>query len=255
MKKSEKTHYKSIFISDTHLGTKGCKADLLNDFLKNHTCDKLYLVGDIVDGWRLKKNFYFPQSHSNVIRSILSYAKRGTKVFYIVGNHDEVLRKWLHWNLRFGKIKISNNREHISANGKKYLVVHGDMFDGLMHANLKWIMHIGDYAYNFLLWVNNKFNQFRSFLGRDYWSLSKYIKGRTKQALNFIDGFETKLSEYAKKKKYDGVICGHIHTAAIKDIDGIHYINTGDWVESCTAIVENDDGEFQLIEWKNRESE
>ena len=129
------------------------------------------------------------------------------------------------------------------------------MFDGLMHANLQWIMHIGDYAYNFLLWVNNKFNQIRSFLGRDYWSLSKYIKGRTKQALNFIDGFETKLSEYAKKKKYDGVICGHIHTAAIKDIDGIHYINTGDWVESCTAIVENDDGEFQLIEWKNRESE
>ena len=245
----EKKHYKTIFISDVHLGTKGCKADALCDFLKYHTCDNLYLVGDIVDGWRLKKNFHWPQSHSNVIRRILTASKRKTRVYYVVGNHDEVLRKWLSWDLRFGRIRIVNQIEYQTAD-KKYLVVHGDMFDGLMRADLKWIMHLGDYAYSFLLWLNTKFNQVRSLMGKDYWSLSKFLKGRTKQALNYIDGFEIKLAEYAKKRNYDGVICGHIHTAANRHIDDIHYLNCGDWVESCTALVENGDGKFEILEWK-----
>lgn len=246
----KKTHYKSIFISDVHLGSSGCKADLLCDFFKHHTCDDLYLVGDIIDGWKLQRRMYFPQSHSNVIRRILTAAKRGTRVHYVVGNHDEFLRKWLRWNLQFGNISVTNQMDHVAQNGDRYLVVHGDMFDGLMRADLKWIMHVGDWAYSGLLWINTVFNQFRKMLGQEYWSLSKYLKSRTKQAVNFVDGFEHKLAQYAHKRGYQGVICGHIHTAANKHIHGIHYLNSGDWVESCTAVVEKQDGTFELVEWK-----
>ena len=255
MLKSERKKYKSIFISDVHLGTRGCQAEKLCDFLKDSSADRLYLVGDIIDGWRLKKKHYWPQSHSDVIRRILTAAKRGTKVYYVVGNHDEVLRKWLNFDLRFGRIKIVNQHDHVGINGKKYLVTHGDMFDAVMHKNLKWLMHVGDWAYNFLIWFNTKFNIVRNWLGMEYWSLSKYLKGKTKQALNFIDGFEDNLAGYAKKRGYDGVICGHIHTAAQKEINGIDYINTGDWVESCTAIVETWEGEFKLIEWTTHEKD
>ena len=242
--------YKSIFISDTHLGTRGCQAELLVDFLKKHECRELFLVGDIIDGWRMTRGIYWPNSHSEVLRQILKYStKNQTKVRYIVGNHDEVLRKWMTWHLRFGRIRITNQRDYVSVEGKRYLVVHGDMFDSLMRQDLKWIMHVGDVLYNFLIWFNTRFNTVRRWFGLPYWSLSRYLKDRTKQAVSFIEGFEEKLAQYAKKKNYDGIICGHIHHAQIKTIDGIEYMNTGDWVESCTAIVETLDGEWKLINW------
>lgn len=245
-----KNHYRSIFISDFHLGTRGCSADDLVDFLKKNHCDELYLVGDIIDGWRMKKNIYWPQSHSEVIRQILKKASQGTRVKFIVGNHDEFLRRWLPWNLALGHIKFMNRYDFISATGERYLVVHGDMFDNLMRAELKWIMHVGDFLYNFLIWLNRKFNSVRGWLGLPYWSLSRYLKNKTKRAVNFIEGFETKLAEYARQKGYHGVICGHIHQANITQIDGVHYLNSGDWVESCTAIVETHDGQFSIVEWK-----
>jgi UDP-2,3-diacylglucosamine pyrophosphatase LpxH len=241
--------YKTIFISDVHLGTHGCQAEALLDFLKQNTCDSLYLVGDIIDGWRLKKRIYWPQSHSDVIRRVLTVARNGNRVYYILGNHDEALRKWLNFDLRFGRVRILNRQDHIAVNGKRYLVVHGDMFDGLMQKDLKWIMHVGDIAYNLLIWLNIKLNAVRGWFGMDYWSLSKYLKSKTKEAVSFVDGFEEKLASYADQKGYAGVICGHIHCAAIKNINGIEYLNTGDWVESCTAIVETYDGEFKLIDW------
>lgn len=245
-------HYKSIFISDVHLGTRGCQAEKLVKFLDKHHCDNLYLIGDIIDGWRLSKRIYWPQSHSEVIRKVLTKSKNKTKVYYILGNHDEVLRKWLSFDLRFGRIKIINRQDYVSISGKKYLIVHGDMFDSLMRENLKWIMHVGDFAYNLLIWFNTKFNTVRKLLGLEYWSLSKYLKTKTKNALNFIDGFEHKLAHYAKNKGYDGVICGHIHCAANKTIEDIHYMNSGDWVESCTAIVETHEGKFEIIDWSKK---
>lgn len=248
-KSSERNQFKSIFISDIHLGTRGCQAHLLNSFLKKYTADNLYLVGDIIDGWRLKKRFYWPQSHSDVIRRFLTLSKNGTNVIYIVGNHDEFLRKWLNFELHLGRVQIANQHDYISVNGERFLVVHGDMFDSLMKQDTKWIMHLGDIAYNVLIWVNTKFNKVRDMMGMDYWSLSKYLKSRTKQALSFIDGFEDKLASYARKRGYNGVICGHIHSANIKNIGDVQYINTGDWVESCTAVVETWDGEFKLIDW------
>ena len=248
--KKKSTHYKTIFISDIHLGTRGCQAEKLLDFLAHNTCDRLYLVGDIIDGWRLQRRIYWPQSHNDVIRKFLSVAKKGGKVYYVLGNHDEMLRQYLSDDLNFGRVLLSNQKDFVSISGKRYLVVHGDMFDSLMKKDLKWLMHVGDVAYNFLIWVNTKFNKIRGWLGLEYWSLSKYLKSRTKQALNFIEGFEDKLADYAHKRGYDGVICGHIHSATIKQLDNIQYINTGDWVESCTAIVETMDGKIKLIEWK-----
>ena len=249
MKENTGTKYKSIFISDVHLGTRGCQAEALIEFLKKNDCDRLYLVGDIIDGWQLKHRHYWPQSHSDVVRRVLTAAKRGTKVYYVLGNHDEFLRKWLTWDLRFGRIKIVNQQDHVGINGKTYLVTHGDMFDAVMRKDLKWLAHLGDVMYNALIWLNTKMNVVRKWFGMPYWSLSKYLKSKTKQALNFVDNFEENLAQYAKKRGYDGVICGHIHTAAQKDIDGVEYINTGDWVESCTAIVETWEGEFQLLEF------
>lgn len=249
---SEKEDYKSIFISDVHLGTRGCQAELLSDFLRGNTSGALYLVGDIIDGWQLRKRHYWPQGHSEVIRRVLTRAKEGTKVYYIVGNHDEILRKWLNFDLRFGRIKIVNRQDYVAANGKKYLIIHGDQFDGLMQKDYKWVMHLGDVMYTFMIWVNLKFNAARQILGMEYWSLSKYLKARTKKAVSFIDGFEKKLADYAVNKGYDGVICGHIHSAAIRNIGNVEYINCGDWVESCTAIVEHWDGTFELVDWSKK---
>lgn len=242
------TTYKSIFISDIHLGTRGCQADLLCKFLKENTCEQLYLVGDIIDGWRMKKRWYWPQSHTNVVRRILTAAKRDTKVHYVLGNHDEDLRKFLPFDISFGRINISNREDHIGVDGKKYLVIHGDQFDAIMTKH-KWMMFIGDNLYNTLIWLNTKLNHVRGLFGMDYWSLSQYLKNRTKQALNFIYKFEEHLALYCHKKGYDGVICGHIHTPCIKDVGGIAYMNDGDWVESCSALVEHHDGTWELIRY------
>lgn len=239
-------HFKSIFISDIHLGTRGCKAELLCDFLKNNTCDNLFLVGDIIDGWRLRKRWLFPQSHANVLRRILTAAKRDTNVFYILGNHDEALRRYLQYDISIGRIQISNTHEYTAIDGRTFIVLHGDQFDGMMLGN-KWIMHLGDTLYQLLISFNTSFNKVRGWMGMDYWSLSKYLKHKTKRALNFIHSFEERVADYCKKRGFDGAICGHIHTAEIKEIDGITYMNDGDWVESCSALVETVDGEWKLI--------
>lgn len=239
-------HYKSIAVSDVHLGTKGCQADALCDFFKNNTCDNLFLVGDIVDGWRLKKRWYFPQSHANVIRRILTAAKRGTNVYYIVGNHDEALRKYLSFDISLGRIQIMNSYDYVGVDGKRYLIVHGDDFDKIMLTN-KWLMHIGDTLYNTLISLNTMFNRVRGVLGMEYWSLSKFLKQKTKRALNYIYAFEEKVADHCRANGYDGVICGHIHTPEMKTINGVIYMNSGDFVESCSALVETEAGEWQLI--------
>ena len=243
-------HYKSIFISDIHLGTRGCQADALCAFLKENTCDNLFLVGDILDGWRLSKRWYFPQSHANVIRRILTAAKRNTKVYYILGNHDEGLRTFLKFDISFGRIKILNRYDYTAVNGKKYLVIHGDFFDVLMK-DKKWLMHLGDTLYNSMIWLNIQFNRVRKLIGMNYWSLSKWLKDNTKQAVKFINRYEEYVAEYCENKGYDGIICGHIHHAEIKKIGRIEYMNDGDWVESATALLEHLDGTFEIYTHNN----
>lgn len=241
--------YRSIFISDVHLGTKDCKAEALNNFLKHNSCDTLYLVGDIIDAWKIQQNkLRWKQSHTNVVRRVLGHAKRGTRVVYIAGNHDEFLRPMIPYGFSFGLIEILNQTEHIGADGKHYLVVHGDLFDGITRL-APWLSFLGDKAYDFVLSLNNKYNYIRHKLGFGYWSLSKYLKHRVKKAVDFIFQFEKNLAKYCKKRGFDGVICGHIHHAEIKDIEGVIYMNDGDWVESCTALVEHHDGRWEIVTW------
>lgn len=241
--------YRTIFISDVHLGTKDCKAEQLNNFLKNNTCHTLYLVGDIIDAWKIKQNKWrWKQSHTNVIRRILGHAKRDTRVVYVLGNHDEFLRPFLQYNLNFGMVELHNQIEHIGADGKHYLVTHGDLFDGITRL-APWLSILGDKAYDFILGLNSRFNWLRHRFGFGYWSLSLYLKGRVKKAVDFIFQFEKNLAQYCKKRGFDGVICGHIHHAEIKEIDGVIYMNDGDWVESMTALVEHHDGKWEIITW------
>ena len=241
--------YRSIFISDTHLGSKGCKADNLSSFLKNNSAEYIYLVGDIIDGWKVQQNKWFwKQSHTNVIRRILGHAKRGSQVYYIAGNHDEFLRSLIPYGLNFGRIKICNQIDHNGIDGKKYLVIHGDLFDGITRL-APWISFLGDKAYDIVLSVNTTFNRIRHRFGFGYWSLSQYLKRRIKRAVDFIFRFENNLAIYCAKRGYHGVICGHIHHAEIKDINGIIYMNDGDWGESCTALVEHEDGKWEIIFW------
>lgn len=241
--------YKSIFISDVHLGTKDCKAAALNDFLKHNSCETLFLVGDIIDGWKIQQNKWrWKQSHTNVIRRILSCSKDGTKVVYIAGNHDEFLRPLLSYNLGFGLVEIANQYEHIGVDGKKYLVVHGDLFDGITRL-APWLSFLGDKAYDILLSINTKFNWFRHRMGFGYWSLSLYLKHKVKKAIDFVFQFEKNLAEYCKKRGFDGVICGHIHHPEIKLISDVVYMNDGDWVENCSALVEHHDGKWEIVYW------
>jgi UDP-2,3-diacylglucosamine pyrophosphatase LpxH len=241
--------YRSIFISDVHLGTKDCKAEQLNNFLKHNSCETLYLVGDIIDAWKIKQNKWrWKQSHTNVVRRILGHAKRGSRVVYVLGNHDEFLRPYLHYGLGFGMVELTNQCEHIGADGKHYLVVHGDMFDGITRI-APWLSFLGDRAYDFILSVNNKFNWILHRMGIGYFSLSRFLKHKVKKAVDFMFQFEKNLAGYCKKKGYDGVICGHIHHAEIKEIEGVMYMNDGDWVESLTALVENYDGTWQIVTW------
>jgi UDP-2,3-diacylglucosamine pyrophosphatase LpxH len=241
--------YRSIFISDVHLGTKDCQADKLNNFLKHNSCDTLYLVGDIIDAWRIQQNKWrWKQSHTNVVRRVLGHAKRGTRVVYIAGNHDEFLRPMMPYGFSFGLIEIHNQIEHIGADGKHYLVVHGDLFDGITRL-APWIAFLGDRAYDVILSLNSKFNWIRHRFGFGYFSLSKYLKHKVKKAVDFIFKFEENLASYCKKRGFDGVICGHIHHAEIKEINGVTYMNDGDWVESCTALVEHWDGRWEIITW------
>lgn len=241
--------YRSIWISDVHLGTPGCKADYLVDFLKFNESDTLYLVGDIIDGWQLKRGWYWRQSHNDVVQKILRKSRKGTKVVYIAGNHDEALRPFT--GMTFGEIEIVNEATHVLLDGRKIWVTHGDLFDGIIkHA--KWLAYLGDSLYTFILKLNNTFNHLRHKFGMSYWSLSQYLKHRVKNAVSFITEFETVLTDEAKRRGFDGVLCGHIHKAEIREINGILYCNDGDWVESLSAIVETNSGELKILHWPYR---
>ena len=247
-KQSNTKTYRTIAISDVHLGTRDCKADQLNNFLKHNTCETLYLVGDIIDAWKITQNKWrWKQSHSNVVRRILGHAKRGTRVVYVAGNHDEFLRPLIPYGMGFGAVEIVNQTEHIGADGKHYLVTHGDLFDGITKL-APWLAFLGDKMYDFVLDLNSKFNALRHRLGLGYWSLSKFLKHKVKKAADFVFQFERNLATYCKKRGFDGVICGHIHNSEIKLIDNIWYSNTGDWVESCTALCETHDGDWIIIQ-------
>jgi hypothetical protein len=239
--------YRTIFISDVHLGTRDCKARELNEFLKNNTCDTLYLVGDIIDAWKIQQNkLKWKDSHTEVFRRILKHSKKGTRVVYVAGNHDEFLRPMIKYAASFGNIEICNQATHLGVDGKKYLVTHGDLFDGITRL-APWISFLGDKAYDFILSFNSRYNWVRHRLGFGYWSLSKWLKHRVKKAVDFIFEFERTITSYARKKGFDGVICGHIHHAEIKEVDGIVYMNDGDWVESMSALVEHGNGEWEIV--------
>jgi UDP-2,3-diacylglucosamine pyrophosphatase LpxH len=247
--------YRTIFISDVHLGTKDCKAELLNNFLKHNTCETLYLVGDIIDAWKIQQNrLKWKQSHTNVVRRILGHSKRDTDVIYVAGNHDEFLRPMIPYAASFGRVKICNTIAHHGVDGKKYMVVHGDLFDGITRL-APWISFLGDRAYDFVLTLNSRFNWVRHRLGFGYWSLSKFLKHKVKKAVDFMFKFEENVTAYAKRKGYDGVICGHIHNAEIKNVNDMIYMNDGDWVESCTALVEHHDGRWEIITWQEIKNE
>lgn len=240
------THYRSIFISDVHLGTRGCKADVLLDFLKHNESDHLYLAGDIVDGWRLRKSWYWPQEHNDVVQKILRRARKGSRVVYIPGNHDEAARAYA--GLRFGGVQILREAVHVCADGRRFIVLHGDEFDAVVkHA--KWLAHVGGHVYGLLLRVNIALNWFRRKMGFTYWSLSAYLKRKAKRAVDGIGRYETALADEARRRQVDGIICGHIHSAEMRDMEGVLYCNDGDWVESCTALVEHHTGALEIIDW------
>ncbi len=242
-------HYRAIWISDIHLGTRGCKAEFLLDFLRYNESDYLYLVGDIVDVWQLRKSWYWAQSHNDVIQKILRKARKGTKVIYTPGNHDEMLRSFE--DLQFGNILVADEIIHVTADGKRLLVLHGDQFDQIVRY-ARWLALLGDSAYNFMLFANHYFNLARRRLGYPYWSLSAYLKHRVKNATEYIGRFAEAVAEAGRRNQVDGVVCGHIHTAEIRTIGGMLYCNDGDWVESCTALVEHLDGRLEIIHWLDR---
>ena len=244
--------YHAIWISDTHLGTKDCKADLLLDFLRNTESDHLYLVGDIVDGWALKRGWYWHQTHNDVVQKLLRKARKGTRVIYIPGNHDEFARQYT--DSLFGGIEIVERAVHETRDGRRLLVLHGDELDGVMVC-ARWLAHLGDRAYVFALRLNRWFNHLRRKLGYPYWSLSAYLKHRVKNATSFITHFEECVAAEAKATGVDGVVCGHIHKAEIRAIDGVLYCNDGDWVESCTALVEHRDGHLEIVHWDRLRSD
>ena len=248
--KSEKlSHkYRTIWLSDVHLGTVGCKAEYLVDFLKHNECETLYLVGDIIDGWKLRNTWYWPQEHTNVVRKVLTKAKRGTRVFYITGNHDEFLRKFVDYRLELGNIRVVNELIHTTADGRKLLVMHGDFFDVITRYH-KWLALAGDFAYEATMAANFWFNRVRRVMGMRYWSLSAYAKQKVKTAVNVVSEFEDAVSRECLRRNLDGVVCGHIHHAEIRDLHGVTYHNCGDWVESCTAMVEDFNGKMSIIRW------
>jgi UDP-2,3-diacylglucosamine pyrophosphatase LpxH len=238
--------YRALFISDLHLGTRGCQADKLLDFLKVHDADTIYLVGDIVDGWALKSHWYWPQAHNDVVQKLLRKGRKGARIVYAPGNHDEFLRDY--FGTHFGGIEVVEHTIHVGAGGGRYLVIHGDQFD-LVVTQARWLALLGDKAYELALVANRWFNGVRRRLGFPYWSLSQWAKLKVKNAVNFIGDFEKTLVAEAARIGVDGVVCGHIHHAADRRDFGIHYLNCGDWVESCTALAEHHDGHFEIIVW------
>ena len=243
---------RTAWISDTHLGTAGCNAELLLDFLKSIDCETLYLVGDIVDGWQLRKGWYWPQRHNDIVRCVLKKAKHGTRVIYVPGNHDEAFRGYV--GLHLGGIELVHEAVHETADGRKLLIIHGDEFDGVV-LYAKWLAFLGDSAYTLLLKTNRILNWIRRKRGLPYWSLSSHLKKKVKNAVQFISSFEDVVAHAAHERGVDGVVCGHIHSAEIRKIGEVTYYNDGDWVESCTALVEHADGRMEIIDWAECKAE
>ncbi|HYX46884.1 MAG TPA: UDP-2,3-diacylglucosamine diphosphatase [Sphingomicrobium sp.] len=241
--------FRAIWISDTHLGTSGCKAELLLEFLKSTDCETLFLVGDIIDGWQLRKGWYWPPRHNDVVRCVLKKAKHGTRVVYVPGNHDEAFRDYVGLNL--GGIELVPEAIHETADGRRLLILHGDQFDGVV-LYARWLAFLGDHAYTLLLKLNALLNCIRKLRGLPYWSLSAQIKKRVKNAVQFISSFEQAVAHAAAERGANGVVCGHIHTAEIRTIGDVTYYNDGDWVESCTALVEHSDGRMEIVDWAER---
>jgi UDP-2,3-diacylglucosamine pyrophosphatase LpxH len=243
---TERRSYRTVWISDVHLGTRGCNAAALIDFLDHVDSDTMYLVGDIVDGWQLKKRFYWPAAHNDIVWRVLKRARRGTRIVYIPGNHDEVFRQFS--GLDFGGVEIRRTAIHETADGKRLLVLHGDEFDAVMLSQ-RWLAHIGDAAYTLTMSLNRWLNIARRWVGLPYWSLSNYAKQRVKNAVAFISKFEEIVAHEAGARGVDGVVAGHIHAAEMRHIQGVEYYNDGDWVESCTALVEHHDGRMEILHW------
>ncbi|HEX3430050.1 MAG TPA: UDP-2,3-diacylglucosamine diphosphatase [Rhizomicrobium sp.] len=240
--------YRALFISDVHLGTRGCKAEMLADFLARNSCETLFLVGDIVDGWRLRRRWYWPEAHNRVIAEILHKLDSGTRVVYVPGNHDEMLRPYC--GRLISGVELLYETVHETADGRRLLVIHGDRFDAVI-AYARWLAYLGDGAYTLALHLNEAFNGLRRIFGLEYWSLSGFLKRKVKNALEYICRFEAAAAREARNRGFDGVICGHIHQAAIKTIEGVLYINDGDWVESCTALAEDTYGHLEILCWSS----
>lgn len=236
---------RAVWISDLHLGTPGCQALALLEFLRTTRCETLYLVGDIIDGWQLRRSWYWPQSHNDVVQKILRKARKGTRVVFVPGNHDEFARRYVSHN--FGGVDVVEDCVHLTADGRRLWITHGDLFDGVIQC-AKWLAYVGDVAYEFTLKVNREFNRARARLGLPYWSLSRFLKLKVKRAVSYVSDFEEAVAREARSRGLDGVVCGHIHHAEIREIDGLLYCNDGDWVESLTALVEHHDGRLEIID-------
>lgn len=248
--KSGALMYRAIWISDIHLGSPSCRAECLLDFLRHHESEYLYLVGDIVDGWQLKKNWYWKQSYNDVVQKILRRARKGTKVTYIPGNHDEFARHYI--GLLFGDIRVCRQAEHTTAAGRRLLIMHGDEFDSVVQC-ARWLAVLGSGLHDFTVEINRVLNAVRSRFGFPYWSLSQYLKQKVKSAMMHIADFEKAVIDEARRHGADGIVCGHIHRPTIRQVDNVTYFNAGDWVESCTALVEYQDGRMDLIEWQHEQ--
>ena len=242
---------RTVWISDIHLGTPGCQAVALLDFLRRVECETLYLVGDIIDGWQLRRSWYWPQSHNDVVQKILRKARKGTRVVFVPGNHDEFARRYVEHN--FGGVDVVTDAVHVTADGRQLWITHGDLFDGVIQC-AKWLAYLGDSAYEFTLKLNSWFNRARARMGLPYWSLSKYLKLKVKRAVSYVSDFEVAVAREARKRGLQGVVCGHIHHAEMREIDGILYCNDGDWVESLTALVEHHDGRLEIADWSAQRS-
>ena len=240
---------RTVWISDVHLGTPGCRATDLLDFLRHLDCRTLFLVGDIVDGWQLRRSWHWPQAHNDVVQKILRKARKGTRVIYVPGNHDEFARRYA--GHEFGGIEVVDDWIHVTADGRRLWVTHGDLYDGVIQC-ARWLAYVGDQAYELTLKLNRHLNSLRARLGLPYWSLSRYLKHKVKRAVSYVGDFEAALAREARRRHAHGVVCGHIHHAELRDIGGIVYANDGDWVESLTALVEHHDGRLEIIDWSDR---
>jgi UDP-2,3-diacylglucosamine pyrophosphatase LpxH len=238
--------YRSVFISDLHLGTAGCQAPALLDFLKSHSSEYLYLVGDIVDGWQLRKGWYWPQAHNDIVQKLLRRARKGCRIVYVPGNHDEFARGFADHS--FGGIEVRQEAVHVTADGRALWIIHGDAFDAVVQC-ARWLAYLGDTMYELSLKLNRHLNSVRARLGLPYWSLSAWLKHKVKTALNYVMDFERAVAREARRRGHHGVVCGHIHRAEMREVDGVLYCNDGDWVESRTALLEHFNGQLELVSW------